>query len=152
MITVPAQMLKQICDAAEAAYPREACGLLIGRRRAAEIVVTRVVASDNLAPADENDSFEVDPQVRFDAMRAAEAAGEEIVGHYHSHPDHPAQPSTRDLSMAYEPELAWLITSVVAGQAVQTTAHVLDAQARQFRAVPLRTPEWVPYPLRDPKS
>ena len=71
-----------------------------------------------------------------------------IVGHYHSHPNNPAQPSTTDLEMAYEPDLVWLITSVVDGQATLTTAHCVDADSSQFRRILLQTSDWYPYPTR----
>jgi proteasome lid subunit RPN8/RPN11 len=141
--------LKVIADAAEAAYPKEACGLLVGRAEPpGDIVVTRVVASANVAEDGVHDRFEVDPWVRLEVMRALEDQSERLVGHFHSHPDHPAQPSPRDLDMAWEPELVWLITSVVDGQAIHTTAHVLDPEGRQFREICLRTADWRPYPVR----
>ena len=149
MILIPAPLLKVVVDAAEAAYPEECCGLLVGRAEAAaSVVVTRVEPSANQAPGGGYDTFEVDPELRFRVMRELEGGPHRIVGHYHSHPDHPAQPSRRDLDSAWEPDLVWLITSVVAGQAVQTTAHAVDAEGRQFREIGLRTTDWQPYPER----
>jgi len=149
VILIPAPLLKAVTDAAEAAYPTECCGLLVGRAdAAASVVVTRVEASPNLSPGSGYNSFEVDPELRFRVMRALEGGPHRIVGHYHSHLDHPAQPSRRDLDSAWEPDLVWLITSVVAGQAVQTTAHAVDAEGRQFREIALRTTDWQPYPQR----
>ena len=157
MISLPLPFLKVITDAAEAAYPREACGLLVGRDNGAgALVVTRVVESDNLAEGDRTDRFEIDPQLRFNIMRELDQntrddlSHHRIIGHYHSHPDHPAQPSKTDLALAYEPDMVWLITSVLDGQAVHTTAHVVDAEGLQFREIPLRTTDWQPYPVRDP--
>jgi proteasome lid subunit RPN8/RPN11 len=156
MISLPLAFLKIITDTAETAYPRECCGLLVGRDDGAgALIVTRMIESPNLAPEGRKDRFEVDPQIRFDVMRELDAyarqgyAKHRIIGHYHSHPDHPAQPSATDLSMAFEPDLVWLIISVVDGQAVQATAHVVDRQARQFREIPLRTTDWQPYPVRE---
>lgn len=146
MIILPSDYLKRMTDFAETAYPKECCGLLAGRETADGLLVTRLVDSLNVSASDVRDSFEVDPKVRFDLMRALEDSdGERIIGHYHSHPDHPAQPSARDLAMTYEPEFVWLIVSVIGGQAVQTTAHRLDEDRRRFHEIPLRTPEWEPY-------
>jgi len=159
MISLPLPFLKAITDAAEAAYPNECCGLLVGRDNGAgAVVVTRVVESRNLAIDAIKDQFEVDPQVRFNLMRELDQqrhtglSSHRIIGHYHSHPDHPAQPSMTDLENAYEPDLVWLITSVVDGQAVHTTAHAVDSQARQFREIPLRTTDWQPYPMRNTET
>lgn len=137
MLVIPAPLLRQVVDAAEAAYPAECCGLLagIGRR---VVRVTRVVPSANLLAAARRDRFEVDPAVRLRLMRALGDGPERLIGHYHSHPDHPAEPSATDLAMAYEPELLWLITAVAAGQAIHTTAHRPDPAATRFRPVRLR--------------
>ena len=137
MLLIARQQLKQIADAAEAAYPVECCGLLIGTGRR-DLRVTRVVASPNLA-AGRNDRFEVDPALRLRLMRELGDGPERLIGHYHSHPDHPAEPSAIDLAMAFEPELVWLIVAVEAGQAIQMAAHRPDPAGRRFRPVRLRT-------------
>jgi proteasome lid subunit RPN8/RPN11 len=153
VILVPRQLLKEMVDAAEAAYPDECCGLLAGHvRDTGEIVVSRLQPSPNVATGDPHRRFEVDPQIRFDLMREVGDGPERIVGHYHSHPGEPAQPSAHDLESAWEPDLVWLITAVVDGQAIHTTAHALDADARQFRQIGLRTTDWQPYPIRPARS
>lgn len=159
MLSLPHPLLKAIIDAAETAYPKECCGLLVGRDDGAgSLLVTRVVESPNLAEGSGRDRFEVDPQIRFNVMRQLDeeanngAARHRIIGHYHSHPDHPAQPSATDLQMAYEPDLVWLITSVVDGQATLTTAHAVTPDGSQFHPLPLRTTDWHPYPVRNNES
>ena len=149
MILIPRPLLKAVADAAEDAYPEEACGLLVGYAQPPEdVVVTRVEVSENVTEEDAADRFEVDPHLRLELMRALDGGPERIVGHFHSHPDHPAQPSERDLERAFESDLVWLITAVLDGQAIQTTAHVLDADGRQFRETALRTTDWAPYAVR----
>src|SRR3989338_2594947 len=112
-LVVPRAVLDAVERAAESAYPEEACGLLAGRRDGGGgLVVTGFRGSANVATTDRRETFEVDPAVRFALMRELEGTGEEIVGHYHSHPDHPPEPSAQDLEHAYEPALVWLITTV----------------------------------------
>lgn len=144
MIRVPEPILRTIEAAAEAAYPDECCGLLVGRDgEAGDIVVTAVAPSVNVAQGNHADSFEVDPQLRFDVMRrlgeknAGGGAPERIVGHYHSHPDHPAMPSARDLEMVYEPEFVWVIVAVERGHATGMRAHRLDEAAGRFHEIEL---------------
>lgn len=144
MIRIPPPMLDAIKAAAEAAYPDECCGLLVGRDAGAGAVeVTAVEPSPNEAAGDHADSFEVSPQLRFDVMReldrknAGAAEPERIVGHYHSHPDHPAEPSARDLKMAFEPDMVWVIVGVDNGRALAPRAHKLDEAAGRFREIPL---------------
>ncbi len=149
MIVIPRAVLKTLADAAEAAYPEEACALLIGRLRGnGDVVVSRAELSANLAEGARGRRFEIDPALRIRIMKGLRGGEERIVGHFHSHPDHPAQPSAEDLARAFEPDLVWVIAAVEGGQAIHTTAHVVDEAARQFREIPLRTADWGPYPAQ----
>ena len=78
---------------AVAGYPDEVCGVLVGR----DGVVTGAVAVENRA-ADPRRGFEIAPE---DLLRVQDEAGE-IVGYFHSHPDHPAVPSETDRRRAAE--------------------------------------------------
>jgi proteasome lid subunit RPN8/RPN11 len=138
-VVLSAELLETITSAAEESYPDEACGLLVGTAEPDGVVlVTSVEPAPNVASGSRGDRFEVDPRVRFALMRRLRGSAECLIGHYHSHPDHPASPSGRDLEMAFEPELIWVITSVLRGRAVDTTAHVLDPFAGGFRLIELR--------------
>ena len=138
-MVIPAALLKNVTDAAEASYPDEACGLLIGAPKADDVIlVSEVKSAPNVASGSRGDRFEIDPQVRFALTRRLRGGAERIIGHYHSHPDHPASPSGRDLEMAFEPDLIWLITSVLAGRAVDTSAYILDPVADHFRQIDLQ--------------
>ncbi|MBO6519828.1 MAG: M67 family metallopeptidase [Rhodospirillales bacterium] len=116
IVRLPGDLDKRIREHAAAGYPDEACGLLSGIRKGDTVKVTGVHESHNITDRDPKTGFEIDPKLRFDLMRALEerADGTEIIGHYHSHPDHPAEPSATDLSMTYETEFIWLICAVTA--------------------------------------
>ena len=142
ILQIDAKLTKRMVDAAEAAFPAEACGLIIGRGTGQLVRVTRVVPAGNLLAASE-DRFELDPAVRVAVEKELREAGtkDRLVGHYHSHTDGSAEPSATDRAMAHEPELAWVIVGVLDGQAIQTLAHRLDEKRGQFRPVPIRTPK-----------
>lgn len=152
MIVLTRAHLRQIADLAEQAYPAECCGLLLGARAAnGDLVVSRVAPSRNLGKAPGR--FEIDPQLWVDLTRAHRGGPNKVVGLYHSHPDAPAQPSAIDLEAAWGEDLVWLIVAVAGGgegppQAIHTTAHLLDHGGRQFRQIPLRTADWMPWPVR----
>ncbi len=146
MLLLKPENLKRIADHGEAAYPQEACGLLVGFSRAdGDIEVTRVAESENVAAAPGNDRFEIDPELRLRLMHEARdtepagmrGASRGIIGHYHSHPDGSARPSATDLAMVWEPGLVWLITAVIGGQAVQSTAHLLSPSGMRFNDIGL---------------
>ena len=138
MIRLTRRQLSQIETAGERAYPAEACGLLAGQDSDDNTIeITRVVESPNLRAAETNDRFEIDPQVHFDLLRELRGTAERVVGHYHSHPDHSAEPSPRDLEMVVDGGMIWLVTSVSDGHADETTAHRLNSSRDAFIQIPL---------------
>ena len=137
MIIIGQTQLSEIEALAETAYPQECCGLLVGQEdENRDVRITRVVASRNISATDRDDRFEIDPQVRFDLMRELRGSSERMVGHYHSHPDHPARPSATDAEMAFEPDLIWIIAAVVKGRATETAAFQATGAAA-FRELTL---------------
>lgn len=147
MIRFTPPQLKAIVDAAEAAFPAECCGLIVGVAEGADAVrVTAVHPSPNLALAatGRRDRFEVDPRLRLRLHRELRGGAEAVIGLYHSHPGHPPEPSATDLAMAWEPELIWVIVAVAEGQAIQVAAHRLAPEGRRFIPVPLALADTAP--------
>ena len=93
-----------------AAYPHECCGALIGR----DGVVNEAFALPNTTEEGPRRRFLVRPSDYRDAERRAAETGAELLGFYHSHPDHPAQPSQYDLDHAW-PFFSYVIVSVHEG-------------------------------------
>lgn len=111
-VTVCADAWAAIRAHAAIDWPREVCGLLVGRPgEHGGLRVTSVEAVANLAATD--DAFELDPVARIALQRRLRDAGEglAVVGHYHSHPFGEPRPSARDLARAEEAGLVWLIVS-----------------------------------------
>ncbi|MDA0231775.1 MAG: M67 family metallopeptidase [Proteobacteria bacterium] len=147
MIVFDPSDLKTVVEAAETGYPEESCGLLVGQWLGGErCQVRQIVPSVNIA-ADRRSSFEIDPALRLAVQRRLRGTGNRVIGLFHSHPDHSAQPSERDLERAWEPDLVWVVTSVLTGNAVLTSAHMIDqiGAQQQFREIPLHTSDWKPY-------
>ncbi|MCW5752319.1 MAG: M67 family metallopeptidase [Alphaproteobacteria bacterium] len=137
MLLLGVRDLKALIDAAEAAYPEEACALLVGRRGPGDrIFVERIVQSRNVAE-DRRRRFEVDPGLRIGLERELRGGPLAVVGVWHSHPDGPARLSATDLASAYEPELAWLLTMVAGGQALHSAAYLLNDWGDGFRPLDL---------------
>ena len=115
------EQLQAIERAAEAAYPEEACGLLVGRCDPGEgYRVNAVEASANVASPPRTRRFEVDPKLRLRLERQLRESRDSVIGVYHSHPNGSAEPSETDISMIFEPDMVWLITAVVDGEAGAT--------------------------------
>jgi proteasome lid subunit RPN8/RPN11 len=102
-VTISSALLGQIMAHAARTPGSEVCGLLFGDDRA----ITACRATANIA-AQPRDSFEIDPQALFDAIRGARNGGPRMIGHYHSHPNGRPEPSLRDAEAA-EPGRYWMI-------------------------------------------
>ncbi len=129
-VTLSASQADALRAAARAAYPHECCGLLVGEGETA-VSVTGIVHTTNIAD-DPARAFAVDPQAQFDLLRSLRGSPRRVVGHYHSHPQGPAQPSPRDLAMAFDPEALWLLIS---GEALR--AFRRPAEEDRFVEVPV---------------
>lgn len=113
-------------------YPYECCGALIG----AAGVVTQVRALPNTTDEGPRRRFLVRPADYQQAERAASEAGAELLGFYHSHPDHPARPSQYDLDHAW-PSFSYVILSVVSGEAADLRSWTLREDRSGFDEEPL---------------
>ena len=108
-------------------YPNECCGALIGR----DGNVTETLALPNTTEEGPRRRFMVRPQdYRAAEKRAAESGGE-LLGFYHSHPDHPARPSQYDLDHAW-PFFSYVIVSVRDGVSGDMTAWRLREDRSAF--------------------
>lgn len=112
---LPDPLRERIEACARACYPREACGLLLGRRAAGRLEIVDVREARNLAAERAHERFELDPVDHLAAEEHAAAHGLEVVGVWHSHPDRPARPSAADRATAWA---GWLhlIVSVARGE------------------------------------
>ena len=84
-----------------AGYPDETCGLLLGVRTGDAVEVRELVQARNLNRERARDRYELDPDDFLAADALARRQGIEIVGIWHSHPDHPARPSATDRDGAW---------------------------------------------------
>lgn len=101
-------------------YPNECCGALYGKDK----VVTATFALPNTTEEGPRRRFLVRPQDYREAERRAAELGAELLGFYHSHPDHPARPSQYDLDHAW-PFFSYIIVSVRAGVSEDMTSWLL---------------------------
>jgi proteasome lid subunit RPN8/RPN11 len=108
-------------------YPHECCGALLGR----DGRVTSVVALPNTTEEGPRRRFLVRPADYREAEQRASGLGAELLGFYHSHPDHPARPSQYDLDHAW-PTFAYIIVAVAAASAGEMTVWYLKDDRSSF--------------------
>jgi proteasome lid subunit RPN8/RPN11 len=108
-------------------YPHECCGALIGR----DDHVSDVLALPNTTEEGPRRRFLVRPSDYRQAEARATELGSELLGFYHSHPDHPARPSQFDLDHAW-PTFAYIIVAVATAVAEAMTVWYLKDDRSSF--------------------
>jgi len=111
-------------------YPHEICGILVGPRGSR--TATDAKRAGNIIVERARDRYEIDPRDHIRIQREADADGQDIVGYYHSHPDHPAQASRFDTERAWS-GYVYLIVSVANGEAVDANAFMTDKDGGPFQ-------------------
>jgi proteasome lid subunit RPN8/RPN11 len=96
---------------AQAAYPHESCGLLIGEGGSADHAIKQVTHAKNLNLERAHDRYLLDSRDFLEADNTARAQGLEVLGVWHTHPDHPARPSETDRLAAW-PDWSYVILEV----------------------------------------
>lgn len=126
------EVLDEIHAHAESAYPEEGAGLMLGKPNGNDM---RVLAIVKLANAREDEArhnrYLITPQDYLRGEQMADGLGLEVIGVFHSHPDHPNRPSEFDREWAW-PWLSYVITSVFAGRAVESRAWRLKEDRGAF--------------------
>src|ERR1035441_2663123 len=121
----------------EETYPRECCGVLLGRfNDDGSKTVSRAARCGNTRADSPHNRYHIDPRELIRIQREGRERGEDIVGFYHSHPDHPAQWSVTDLAEAHWFGCSYVITSVGKGKATVTNSFELvgtDEAEKKFK-------------------
>jgi len=135
VITIGASELDAIRRHGETDYPHECCGLIIGsfdpvgRKTAASIYPIGNSREDGA----KHNRFLIDPKDLMRGEKLARASGRDVIGIYHSHPDHPAVPSAFDLEHAW-PVYSYVIVSVRGGKSEDLLSYELRSDRSRFDA------------------
>lgn len=147
------EQFESICSHGVREYPNECCGMLLGRADGAIKEVSEVVPLQNLrhdsvraqellplvdpGRESEKNRFLIDPSEQLRVEKEARGRGLDVLGYYHSHPDHPARPSNYDRDHAW-PWYSYIIVSVERGEAAEMTSWVLSEDRAHFDPEPLK--------------
>ena len=141
MIEIIEQHLSAIRQHGERDYPFECCGLMLGRFETSGKVVAATYPISNAREEEaKRNRFLIRPEELLRGERYAGAKDLDIVGFYHSHPDHPARPSAYDLEHAW-PNLIYVILSIDSQRTGELTAWLLSDDRSRFEPVELRRGE-----------
>jgi proteasome lid subunit RPN8/RPN11 len=118
MLTIPKPLYDQLRHHGEQTYPNECCGIMLGRAEDSAdgkdepaITVAELIPAGNTRTDSAHNRYHIAPQELIAAQRQARQSGLDIVGFYHSHPDHPAMWSPTDFAEAHWFGCAYVITA-----------------------------------------
>ena len=123
----------------EETYPNECCGVLLGKNNGVEgNTVHQIVRAGNTRTDSAHNRYNIAPIELVKIQREARKDGLDIVGFYHSHPDHPAQWSVTDFAEAHWFGCAYVITAVdgdkQTGEATITNSFLLTGTGEEDKA------------------
>jgi proteasome lid subunit RPN8/RPN11 len=116
-------------------YPNEICGMLVAKKGARDITDTRRATNANTTRP--RDTYQIDPLEHRAIEKECDAAGMDIVGYYHSHPDHASYASIRDTEQAW-PDYYYLIVSCLQGEVKEGKAFTRSSwESREMAEEPV---------------
>ncbi len=130
-LKISAELIEKIKDCGREAYPQECCGLLLGRANGAGKSVVGLRAVQNSREDSRENRYLISPRDLFNAEKDAGKLGLDVIGIYHSHPDHPARPSEFDREHAF-PWYSYIILSVDHGKPADLASWLLKEDRSSF--------------------
>jgi proteasome lid subunit RPN8/RPN11 len=119
----------------EETYPHECCGILLGAAAGDVRTVHTTLRCENTRTDSPQNRYNIDPRELVRAQSEAHERGLDVVGFYHSHPDHPARWSPTDFEEAHWIGCSYVITSVEQGRATQTNSFALTGTKEEDKAL-----------------
>lgn len=134
MLKIDKGHIEEIKKQGEEGYPYEICGFMLGKIDYENNIreVKEVFQVENQNKERANDRFEISPKDYLEVEDYAEKKGIQIIGIYHTHPDHPDEPSKTDLMFA-QPDMSYIIISINNGKAENWRSWELDLEKNEFK-------------------
>jgi proteasome lid subunit RPN8/RPN11 len=122
----------------EQTYPNECCGIMLGKTVGEDLEVWMLIRAGNTRTDSAHNRYHIAPQELIAAQREGRKNGLDILGFYHSHPDHPAMWSTTDFAEAHWFGCAYVITATdgdkIRGRATITKSFLLTGTSEDDKA------------------
>jgi proteasome lid subunit RPN8/RPN11 len=130
MLKVAKSVYESLRAHGEETYPYECCGVLLGRENGnGERIVARSVRCGNTRTESAQNRYNIDPRELVRIQLDSREEGLDILGFYHSHPDHPARWSQTDIAEAHWFGCSYVISSVEKGKAAVTNSFLLRGES-----------------------
>jgi len=130
-VIIPIIIRRHLEETLEMAYPNEGCGFVFGVEKEDFRIIKKIWPVENIKPGDKTRRFMIDPRDYLKAEKLAVSWGMDLLGIYHSHPNHPARPSIHDFNNAV-PYFSFIILSVYNGKTASWSSWRLDDDGSEF--------------------
>ena len=130
-LSISQQLYDELRAHGEETYPHECCGIMLGKANEDGITVAALIRAGNTRTDSAHNRYNIAPQELIKAQREGRKAGQDIVGFYHSHPDHPAQWSQTDFAEAHWVGCSYIITEIAGGKAAITNSFLLTGTSEE---------------------
>ncbi len=126
-VILPREFIHRMISHGRSAYPDESCGILAGEGNTAAVLYTASNAESSPV------SYLMDPQEQFRIMKEIRDKGMRMVAIYHSHPYSPPYPSPTDVKLAFYPDTAYIIVSLLErDNPVVKAFEIADGRVREI--------------------
>jgi proteasome lid subunit RPN8/RPN11 len=140
MIKIAPPAWQAMLNHAHAAFPKECCGIMVGKMDGDTRAVTKAVPCTNVYQGDQKDRFRIDEKEQMRIQKEADAAGDDVVGFFHSHPDCDAYFSSTDLANSW-PWYSNVVMSVQGGKFHHARSFVVNLDQSQADPEELEHPK-----------
>ncbi|MBI5892233.1 MAG: M67 family metallopeptidase [Deltaproteobacteria bacterium] len=134
MLHLSQKIYNEIISHAKKSYPCEGCGALVGKDKK----ITKIYPLENINKERANDRYEINPKDLLRVEKEAKKDGFEVIGFFHSHPDHPDRPSDFDRQRAW-PFYSYVIVAVQNGKDVSVKSWTFENEGEPFREEEIET-------------
>jgi len=131
MVEISAELFDKIKKHGEKTYNEECCGAILGETSNGSYKVVELLEFNNERGENRERRYLISPKEYMRSEKSAVEKGLELLGFYHSHPDHPAAPSQFDTEHAL-PWFVYMIVSIQKGQAEKLTSWKLIEDRSSF--------------------
>jgi proteasome lid subunit RPN8/RPN11 len=143
-LKIPKSELERILAHARRGHPFEVCGVLLGQAQGEELAVQVALAVENREVEMPRVRYLIAPEDLLRIQRESREAGRDIIGYYHSHPDHPARPSETDRRIAaggLSDGVAHMVIGVTGAGETTPSAWIFRDASQSFDVEPLLVTE-----------
>ncbi|MGE5846263.1 MAG: M67 family metallopeptidase [Ignavibacteria bacterium] len=131
MIKIPENIYGGICSHGEDTYNEECCGAIFGCNKDYGKEIREIMKFKNEKDENRQNRYLISPSDYLSAEKTAKEKNLELIGFYHSHPDHPAVPSKFDTDHAF-PWFLYIIVSILNGKAADLRGWILEENREKF--------------------